>query len=339
MKTQKKVKNANKNKNMYNLWKISSIILAILLTISLLSWGMSQTYSKNEKTVSKEVVNYINNNLLDGGKLISLKDIEKSNGMYKLLLDLEGQEMESYVSIDGKMFFPQVIKLSENHLEEKVVKKSQPSSSVTKANKPKIELFVMSECPYGTQMEKGILPVIKELGDNIDFELKFVNYAMHGKKELDEQILQSCISKNYKSKLLTYLGKYLEAGNTNDALNLIDVSRTELSECIEKTDKDFRVTEIFEDKSKSDWNGRFPKFLINDKDNKKYDIKGSPTLVINGEQVKSARDANSLLNTICSSFTNAPEACKTDMTSYGNPAPGFGFETQGGSAASAGCGA
>jgi len=48
----------------------------------------------------------------------------------------------------------------------------------------------MSYCPYGTQIEKGILPVINALGNKIKFSLKFVDYAMHGKKEIDENSRQ-----------------------------------------------------------------------------------------------------------------------------------------------------
>lgn len=53
----------------------------------------------------------------------------------------------------------------------------------------------MSHCPYGLQMEKGIIPVVETLGDSIDFQVKFCDYAMHGQTELDEQVLQYCIMK------------------------------------------------------------------------------------------------------------------------------------------------
>ena len=79
--------------------------------------------------------------------------------------------------------------------------------------------------------------------------------------------------------------------------------------------------------------------MIHDADNRKYGVGGSPTLVINGQKVQSGRDAQSILNAVCGAFTDNPEECSTDMTSFGTPAPGFGFGTQGGSATSAGCGA
>ena len=36
-----------------------------------------------------------------------------------------------------------------------------------KKEKPEVELFVMSHCPFGTQIEKGMLPVARLLGDKI----------------------------------------------------------------------------------------------------------------------------------------------------------------------------
>ena len=86
------------------------------------------------------------------------------------------------------------------------------------------------------------------------------------------------------------------------------------------------------------WSGRFPPFKVYDAENKKYGVQGSPTLVINGEQADTGRDAQSLLAAICSAFDDKPAECKTDLSSAGNPAPGFGYDTQGGSA-TAGCGA
>ena len=84
-----------------------------------------------------------------------------------------------YLSWDGESFKPTILSQAEIQAEIK-----------TSAETVSVELFVMSHCPYGVQMEKGILPVLKLLDTRIDFSLKFVDYAMHGKTELDEQTRQ-----------------------------------------------------------------------------------------------------------------------------------------------------
>jgi glutaredoxin len=290
------------------------------------------------KAVGNKVITYINDNVLQGQAVASLTSVEDVGSVYKLSIDINGNDVDSYATKDGSLLFPQAIDLNNVPAAKKVSRPEEPQQ-VVKNDKPKVELFVMSHCPFGTQIEKGILPVVKELKDKIDFEVKFVNYAMHGEKEIKEQLRQYCIQRDYNDKYLSYLGAFLEDGDSAYALKKVSLSESDLASCIDETDKKFKITETFNDPEKKGWNGRFPPFSIYDNDNQKYGVRGSPTLVINGNQVRSARDAQSLLKTICSAFNLAPEECSKDMSSFGTPAPGFGFDTQGGSATTAGCGA
>ena len=162
---------------------------------------------------------------------------------------------------------------------------------------------------------------------------------MHPTKgEVEEELNQYCIQKEQNDKYLDYLSCFLEDSDGERCLKEIKIDKGKLKICTDKTDKEFDVIKNLEDKSS--WSsGRFPKFMIYDADNQKYGVQGSPTLIINGEKSNAGRNAQSILDAICSAFTTEPGECGTDMTSFGNPAPGFGFDTQGGSATSAGCGA
>jgi len=193
-----------------------------------------------------------------------------------------------------------------------------------KNDKPVVELFVMSHCPYGTQIEKGILPVLEALGDKIDFELKFCDYAMHSKKELDEQLRQHCIKTEEPTKLISYLQCFLEADKPDECLEKSKVDISKLNVCVLATDEEYKVTENFNDKST--WKGSFPTFNVYKEEVDKYSVGGSPTLVINGATEKSSRDAAGLLAVICSGFNNPPEECSAELSSE-TPSPGFGFET------------
>jgi hypothetical protein len=113
------------------------------------------------------------------------------------------------------------------------------------------------------------------------------------------------------------------------------INTSKLNSCVSATDKEFNITKNFNDKSI--WaGGSFPPFDVYKADNEKYGVQGSPTLVVNGEQIQSGRDSAGLLAAICSGFTNAPEECKKQLSSEA-PSAGFGFEGSGGSAA-ASCG-
>ena len=37
-----------------------------------------------------------------------------------------------------------------------------------------LQFYVMSQCPYGLQVENGIAPVLEKLGDAVDFKLDFI---------------------------------------------------------------------------------------------------------------------------------------------------------------------
>jgi predicted lipoprotein with Yx(FWY)xxD motif len=185
-------------------------------------------------------------------------------------------------------------------------------------------------------MEKGILPVLDTLGDAIDFELKFNDYAMHDKKELDEQMSQYCVQQNQGEKLTEYLYCFLEDEKGGDAcLSKIGVNKAEHASCVADVDSKYKITEQYNDKST--WrSGRFPVFPVYEDDNKQYGVTGSPSLVVNGNKISAARDSASLLKTICAGFENEPEACQASL-SASSPGAGFGFDSTG-TGASASCG-
>lgn len=211
-------------------------------------------------------------------------------------------------------------------LESQAQENTEPENvDLEKSEKPVVELFVMSHCPFGTQAEKGILPVVDLLDDTIDFEIKFVNYIMHDLKEVEEQLLQYCIQKDSKQDFKDYLYCFLEDGNTQRCLEETNLNLDAYSQCIESTDSEYQITEMYE--NESEWiSGRYPKFLIHNQENILYAVKGSPTLVINGSVVNTSRDPQSILNAVCEAFETKPRACNTELSSA-NPQPGFGFET------------
>lgn len=205
--------------------------------------------------------------------------------------------------------------------------------AATKSDKPKVELFVMSYCPYGTQIEKGILPVFQLLGKKIDASIKFVYYAMHGEKELTENTLQYCIQSKQPDKYYAYLACFLNSGDSGACVKSTGLDSAKLTACTNSADKQFKITALFNDKTTwlKDQSGQpsFPVYNVNLADNEKYNVGGSPTLIVNGEEISSERDAASLLKVVCSAFKTAPAECSQSLDSA-TPAPGFGAGTTAG---------
>ncbi len=332
--------NLNK-KTKINKWKIASFVLGILLVISLFSGNGLSFVSGN--AVAVNAVDFINSNILQGqGTTATLQEVKTENGLVKAMIDIGGQVLPIYISKDGKLLFLQAIPLSTEVANQNTNAEQQNSPQpvqevTTKSDKPEVELFVMSHCPYGTQMEKAMLPVVKTLGDKVDFNVKFVYYAMHGEKEVKEELNQYCIQKEQNDKYLDYLYCFLEDGDGERCLDEVGIDKEKLTSCTEAADKEFKVTEEFE--NKDNWlSGRFPLFNIYKADNEKYGVRGSPTLVINGETVSVSRDSASLLKVICSAFNEQPEECNQEFSSA-QLSPGFGFsESAQANNAAAGCG-
>ncbi len=305
--------------------KFWSILLAVVvLIVAVLVGGRILNGGLTMEQVKAQTEKFISDNMT-GGKQATIKDIsDAGNGVYKLSVQIQGvqQTIESYVTKDGKIFFPSAV-YTDKTQNAAGQNGSQVQANAPKSTKPVVELFVMSYCPYGTQIEKGIIPAVQALGDTIDFKLKFVNYVMHQEKELDENIRQYCVNQVAPDKLLNYVSCFVNGTDSTQCLAKNGIDASAVDKCSAATDQKYNLTATYNDQSK--WNGAsYPPFPIYQDDNVKYGVAGSPTLVINGVQVDSgARDSASLLKTICSAFTNEPAACSANLSSV-TPTPGVG---------------
>ncbi len=325
-------------------------IFLLIITVIVVGFGFylfnNKVNTKQSSVISeKEAKNLLRDVVENDQTKIEINGIEKEGVFYKVDATINKQKVSFLITEDGKQIAQSDNVLSIEKIKEDK-KKAEENQKPVKSDKPKVELFVMSYCPYGTMMEKGILPVLDKLGDKIDYNLDFVNYAMHGKKEVEENTREYCIGKEYKDKQNSYLKCFLDdkdkalVGKDGDRKeiskkcmkeNNIDVSK--IDSCVKKADNEFKITKNLNNKK-----GTYPKYDINNDLNEKYEVAGSPTLVINGKKVEVSRDPNSILKAICARFNNPPEECKGDISSK-TPAPGFGYnESQNTQASNASCG-
>ena len=316
---------------MKNLYKL--ILTAILVAgISIFGTYFYLTRTKEKflspQEAAQNAINYINENLLQKGVTASLVDVVEENGLYKFRLKVGEQEFVSFVTKDGKILFPE----EGINIEKKLTQEETPTSTqeIQKTDKPDVKLFVMSYCPYGLEMEKSYLPVYNLLKEKAEIGVYFVNYIMHEKKEIDENLRQYCIQKEQKEKYYDYLGCFVKEGKFDDCLSQAQIDKTKMESCISKTDEQYKITSQYNDKST--WlNGNYPKFDVYDDLNKKYGVQGSPTIVVNDAVVDvSPRSPEKFKEVICQAFNSPPEECSQTLpdTTF---SPGFGLETSSGS--------
>ena len=257
-----------------------------------------------------------------------LGDLTEVSGVYQIPITVKGQSVTSYMTQDGKFIFSEgievaALKTALSQQAKAASEESEPTSTPTSAH-PKVELFVMSHCPFGTQMEKAFLPVWKLLGDEADFSIEFVHYVMHGEIEIQEQLLQHCLQTQNENLYRTYLECFLAAGDTESCLAENEVDTATLETCVAETDETFGVMKNFGDRST--WlSGRYPIFDLDAENSKAYGVQGSPTLVINGEKSSANRTPESIKQAICDAFETKPATCDTPLSADG-VAPGFGYD-------------
>ena len=198
-----------------NPWVVSTVVLGVLVIIMLIgSTGVTgNVISQND--IGPKAVNFINSQLLQGQGEVELSSVSEESGFYKVLVNYNGQDVPTYFTKEGYYMGSSLISIDSVSVTTSPSSSNSQTSSVPKSDKPSVELFVMSYCPYGTQAEKGILPVVELLGDKIDFNLRFVYYAMHPSQgEVEENLRQYCIQKDQKSKFNDYLECFLEEGDS-----------------------------------------------------------------------------------------------------------------------------
>lgn len=310
--------------NKFDLIKQKNLILPIAVIIAALIIGGAFYLSPKKpagflssQEAGQKAVDFINQNILNGQNITaSLVNIAESNGLYKMKIKIEEEEIETYLSLDGKVLFPQFISLE---TEEEAAAVDQ------KADYPDVKLFVMAHCPYGLQAQKALLPVYDLLKDKANMGVYFVNYIMHGKIEIDENLRQYCIQRDQGDKYSSYLSCFVQNSDFSGCLTKAGIDMNQLNSCISQTDQEFGISADYNDQST--WlNGNYPLFKVHDDLNVQYGVQGSPALVINGKMVNINRSPEEFKKAICDAFTVAPEECSQTLSSE-TPSAGFGGGT------------
>jgi len=324
------------------LWMITTAVFAIAFVIFLVlfltagrgtnntnSADGSCTITPDANIIGQQTVDFLSANFPVTG--IVLKNSVLERGLVNVTISVQGHDLNIFTSTDGEILFipgrAPIYKTEYAAQKAKADAEAAAPVDVPKTAKPKVDVYVMSYCPYGTQIEKGLLPVVNLLKDKADIKIKFVNYTLHGEKETIENMNQYCIQEKYPTKFYDYLGCFLEDSNYSRCIAKEGFDANVLTSCVTKLNSDYNIT------------ANEPQFAIYDAENKAYGVQGSPSTVINGVLVKNMpRDAAGILKNVCSAFTDAdkPSECNTTLSAV-TPGPGFGYDSNATSATTANC--
>ena len=297
-----------------NPWQTSTLILGVIAIVLLIMYCTGGASGISGESAGEKVVSYLNSRTGGGVEYISHEDL---GDIYEVTVKFQDQNLPVFISKDGDYFIQGAVPMTPS-TSTPTTPDQQPPQDVVKSDKPEVELFVMTHCLYGTQAEKGMLPVYSLLGDKIDSSIKFVHYFLHKNpgQEPDETPIQICIREEQPTKFTDYLTCFLEDGDSDRCLEETNIDENKLDTCIETKSDDYYDT----DSTLSEG----------------YGVRGSPSLVINGQMVNSGRSPSAYLETICSAFNTPPEECE-EVLSTANPSAGFGYTAQAGGSTNAQC--
>lgn len=298
--------------------KIIIIIgLIIVIGVAFLSWrtnGNFKTETLSPEEAGTRTLNYINDNFLPEGNKATLKgEVEEEKGLYRIKLEIDGQEQETYVTKDGEIIFPTAIKATSTNAEDDSNSDSPQGEAeeIPKAEKPRVDLYVMSFCPFGNQAEDTMEEAYNLLKDKIDFNVHYIVNenngeisSLHGQKEVDQNMREVCVEKNYGMDkwwdFTTYVNENCgEIGDCwEDSAQAANLSVNTIQNCVDEEGKELMIE--------------------NAKISSENNVSGSPTMLINGVETNSVYNygqPNSYKEAICSAFENENDQCATELES------------------------
>jgi len=308
-------------------WVYSTVILAVI-AIAMFGLQMSGiTVTGNiaaqdaQNTMSADDagqrgLDFVNTFLLSGATATLDSISESGYGLYELTIDIQGTKYASYITEDGKLLFPTGHDIDEVSSQAQQAPEPPAPVDISKSDRPVVELFIWSYCPYGVQAQGSLSEVASLLGGNADFEAVLYHDG-HGAYETQQNKIQACIQEVAKDKFWEYAASFVETiypkcGATRD----IECDKTESVELMKSLGiDDSEVMSCVNDRGEDLIAGHVARAI-------NYGITGSPSLVINGLKVNTARNSEAFKAAVCEAFNEAPEECGETLSSSSNAASG-----------------
>lgn len=315
-----------------NPWIYSTVILVLIL-IALAGMQMTgmltagdgaiQTTVQNQissQDAGQKALDFINNNLVQPGTTVTLGSVAEMSGVYNVTTTYAGNDIPVYITKDGRyLIVPGIGAIDIDNFEApEPVQPQEPEpqpSEIPKSDRPVLDVFIMSYCPYGLQAAKAVTPVQELLGESADINIRFVQYTMHGQEEEDENYRMMCIREEEPEKFWQYMECFTGSGDSGKCTAESGIDTANLEDCMEN-----RASGYYDEDKLLD---------------SKYAVGGSPTFVLNEKVISVTRSPEAVKQEICNAFNTMPEECSQTL-STAQASPGFGSGTSTGSSGSCG---
>ncbi len=287
----------NNNPDKKNPWMVATAVLAVIsaaLLIIAISGSVTGNVISGDEA-GKKTIDYLNSRVGGGVEYLSYEDL---GDLYKINCKYQGQEIPVYVTKDGEYFVQGTVEMNAISAAQTETAAQPPKSDI-----PKVELFIWGYCPYGVQAQGPLAEVASLLEDNADFET-VLYYDGHGPYETQQNKIQACIQEVAKDKYWEYASGFVnnvypKCSSARD----VECDKTESVKLMKSLDIDDSKIMSCVDSKGGDLTAEHSARAG------KYGVTGSPTLVINGVKVNTARNAEAFKTSVCEAFNDAPSEC------------------------------
>ncbi|MEN6610695.1 MAG: thioredoxin domain-containing protein [Methanoregulaceae archaeon] len=295
---------------------VTAIILILILGLGMMPVSTSAI---SPEVCAAKIVSYTNENLVQSGSSVSLISARDYRGIYEIRVKYNSKVVTVYSTRDCGLLFTDAINLSAS------LTQTTTRQTLVQSDRPVVDLYVMAYCPYGTQAEEVMEPVVALLGKNADFHVRYITsvsgndlssvQSLHGSSEVNEDAFQICVEKTNASALWPYIHAFntkCYATATSSAglaecrkglLPSLGLNNTSIEKCMAGSDA---IEVLKSDETREGLLG----------------VTGSPTLIINNVTYVGSRTPEAYKQAICNSFTTKPDECNTALSSNTTAAQG-----------------
>jgi len=268
----------------------------------------------SSQEIGAKVIDFINNKMLNGQATASLVSAieEKENELYKVTINLQGRDIDTYATLDGHFLYPERIDMeppqADQNTETNSADTKKSCEDIKKSDKPLMEAFIVSGCPFGVQMQRILAEILKNIPSLLNnVKVRYIGSisdgkitSMHGDKEAQENLKQICIREEQPDKYWSYISCYIKKGDFDGCLSSANIDNEKLNNCMADSLKGLKY-------AKEDFDSQ-----------NKYGASASPALMLNGEKVSEfdfgGRTAEAVKALLCCGFNNIPDTCSKKLT-------------------------
>jgi hypothetical protein len=245
--------------------------------------------------------------------------------LYELKARYQSENITLYTTKDCTLLFTNTVNMTIATGSQQTAQATQATQAPVKSARPVVDLYVMAFCPYGTQAETVMSPVVNLFKSKADIRIRYITTitgstadsidSLHGMSEAKEDLQQICINKYYPDKLWAYLDTF------NRECYPSWQNATALASCRKNT-----AAALSLDSAKIDTCAQGAEGLTLLKADEtaaaKDGASASPTMFINGVKYSGARTPETFKQAICNSFETAPAECNTVLSSASSATTG-----------------